>query len=117
VIATELPVVVVDASPVASFARLVEHGGVVVPHKHGHSVRVVGVCVSPIKIKIFCREVHMEFLCLSTKQKFTTEEYTKVELSNGRSAYVANSPYKAGKVAYRFAESTKKDITSEFTSK
>ena len=45
---------------------------------------------------------------MSGKKKFTSDQSTKVRLANGRYAYVADSPYRKGTLAYRFAESDKK---------
>lgn len=50
----------------------------------------------------------MDFYCMSTRQKFQEPNPGKVRMSNGRFAYVANSPFREGKLAYRFAESSEK---------
>lgn len=49
-----------------------------------------------------------KFKCMSTKQWFETEHYETVQMSNGRYRYVADSPFKAGRSASRFADSSKR---------
>ena len=45
---------------------------------------------------------------MSGKKKFVCDQGSKVQLANGRFAYVTKSPYTEGKIAYRFAERDKK---------